>query len=309
MTIRALAQHQSLYPVALGLLMAGSAFLMSPTVGLAQSSSAVPAAEAAARILLPRDAKIVGSRRLGPNQAEVLVDVQGQVSPLIMAESQPGQWQQDLQATLNRTASELQASLQTAELTTAPVPAIGQAEGETLIESTRGASVLIEPISKEEATERALSRSGRQNPFEPLNQVIEAAPISNNPPTLPPPIPIAPPVSNPISADAIAPTPAVAQIATPEPIIVEVTPTPDPAAFAKTVEVSGVIQIDNESYALVSAQGNLPAVVQSGENYSTATIQSVAARGPEVILVEGGEQVIKTVETAEAVPEDEDEAN
>jgi hypothetical protein len=79
------------------------------------------------------------------------------------------------------------------------------------------------------------------------------------------------------------------------------TPTPDPAAFARSVQVSGVIQIGRESFALISAPGTLPAVVQAGQNYQTAQVAKVSVPERQVVLSEGGETVVKTMQNTTVI--------
>ncbi len=289
-----LAQRKSYLSLMAGLLVAGICAGISPSA----SAQSVPAAEAAAQLLLPTDATIVESRLLNPNQAEILVEVRGQISPIVMEQVRPGQWQQDLQATLTRTAEDLQTTAASQPVAQS-VPAIGQT-GETLLEAARGSSQLIPPIDIDEATDAALQRAGRNNPFEPLNVVVQDLEIATFNQDLPV-IPDVPTIDTPILPLNFEDEPVEELPVIPQPTFTQPTPTPDPAAFAKTVELAGVIQIDNESFAIVSAPGDETTVVQTGESYQSANVDIISTPDKEVVLSEGGLQVTKSVDASVVV--------
>ncbi len=278
----------------MGLLILGGPLLLAPRFSLAESiPHAVPAAETAISSLLPAGAEIVGSRFVDPNTAEVLIRTRGEVSTVVMRQSAAGVWQQDMQATLSRGAAEMQAMAE-AQAGQLSIPAFGQAAPESLLESTQSASTLLEPLDPEQETQRALSGAGRNNPFQPLN----AAPVAVEPPP-PPPLPEPPPAPElPALPDLdLAPTPPPVVQETPPP-----TPTPDPAAFAKTVQVSGVISIGQDDFALVSSSGSIPAVVQPGEAYETATVEQISVNDGQVIITEGGERLVKPIDGPPEAP-------
>jgi hypothetical protein len=73
---------------------------------------------------------------------------------------------------------------------------------------------------------------------------------------------------------------------------------PDPAAFAKNVQLTGIIQIDQDSYALMSAKGVLPTVVQAGQNYESAAVAKISSPRKEVILQEAGQTIVKPIDAS-----------
>ncbi len=264
----------------LGILLGSTVGLLclSPCLSpaLANAPSAVPDAELALQPLLPPGSRILRSRRLSNTEAEVWVEFRGGSSPVIMRLNAAGRWEQDLNATLARGASQLQAL---ARQQAAGLPAgFGQtAPDQPPPASLPPASSLIRPADREQETQRALSGAGRADPFVPQN-VRAPEPLPDLPPLpeLPPPPP-----------EGEVPTAG----ATPPP-----TPTPDPAAFARSVQVSGFIQIGGESFALISAPATIPAVVQTGQDYQTAQVARVSVPERQVVLLEGGETVVKTMQ-------------
>lgn len=273
--------------LAVGLLSAGGMlFFLAPRLPLAlANAAAVPEAELAIQPLLPEGSRIVSSRRLSDREAEIWVEARGGLSPVIMRLNAAGIWEQDMSATLARGASQMQALAQqqttnssfgqTALDQPAPPPV------PSLLQATQAASVLIPPADREQETQRALSGAGRQDPFVPQN-IRTPEPEIVLPP-LPPPPPILPPPGNGNGASVAVAPPVSA-------------PTPDPAAFARSVRVSGIVQIGGESFALVSGPGTVPSVVQAGQNYQTANVAGVSAQQRRVVLSEGGENVVKTME-------------
>ncbi len=263
--------------------------LLSGSMAGAQS---VPAAEQAAQTLLPRGSRIVGSMLLSPDRAQVQIERDGQLNWVVMDRTADGQWQQNLQATMELAASELQAQA----FPTSPVTGFGQTAPDTprLLDSTRRAVNLLPAADPELETQRALSRAGRVDPFAPVDPVdttpLLALPdtnLGNLPPLPPTPFPL-PPLEVPTSTAAVPPP-------TPLPPPPVAAPTPDPAEFARSVRVTGLIQIDNESFALVNAPGSGSTVVQTGTRFESAEIRNVSPPSQEVTLQEGGETVIKTV--------------
>jgi hypothetical protein len=265
--------------------------LLGILLGLAGGMSLAPAlanaqavrdAELALQPLLPPGSRILRSRRLSNTEAEVWVEFRGNSNPVIMRLNPSGRWEQDMNATLARGASQLRAL---ARQQTAALP---EGFGQTASDQprplpTQPASILIPPVDREQETQRALSRAGRADPFVPQNV---RAPEPSLPPLDLPPLPELPPLEGEVPVGVATPLP---------------TPTPDPAAFARSVQVSGVIQIGRESFALISAPGTLPAVVQAGQNYQTAQVAKVSVPERQVVLSEGGETVVKTMQNTTVI--------
>ena len=267
------------------LLSAGGMLCLSPRLSSALANEqAVPEAELALQPLLPPGSRILRSRRLSDTEAEIWVESRGGSSPVVMRLNASGRWEQDMNATLARGASQMQAF---ARQQTASLPeGFGQTAPDqpppvpSLLQATQAASSLIPPADREQETQRALSRAGRADPFVPQN-VRAPEPTLDLPPL--PPLPELPPPGNGGEVPVA--------VATPIP-----TPTPDPAAFARSVQVSGMIQIGGESFALVSGPGVIPSVVQAGQNYQTAKVAGVSMPERRVVLSEGGETVVKTMQ-------------
>ncbi|MFT0728290.1 hypothetical protein [Synechococcus sp. F70.1] len=265
--------------------------LLGILLGLAGGMSLAPAlanaqavwdAELALQPLLPPGSRILRSRRLNNTEAEVWVEFRGNSNPVIMRLNPSGRWEQDMNATLARGANQLQAL---ARQQTAALP---EGFGQTAPDQprplpTQPASILIPPVDREQETQRALSRAGRADPFVPQNV---RAPEPSLPPLDLPPLPELPPLEGEVPVGVATPLS---------------TPTPDPAAFARSVQVSGVIQIGRESFALISAPGTLPAVVQAGQNYQTAQVAKVSVPERQVVLSEGGETVVKTMQNTTVI--------
>jgi hypothetical protein len=291
-----------------GLLLAGGvAFLAPRWFPALANEQAVPEAELALRPLLPPGSRILSSRRLSDTEAEIWVESRGGTSPVIMRLNAAGTWEQDMSATLARGASQMQALArqQTVNLPAGfgqtapdqpppPVPSLLQSLPRllrplpdqppppvpSLLQATQAASSLIPPVDREQETQRALSGAGRADPFVPQN--VRAPEPTLNLPPLPPP-PELPPPGNGGEVPVAVTTPLP-------------TPTRDPAAFARSVQVSGMIQIGGESFALVSGPGVIPSVVQAGQNYQTARVAGVSVPERRVVLSEGGETVVKTMQ-------------
>lgn len=279
MSIALLARNGFLPCMIAGIVLAGGVTLS----GRAQDQR-VTAAEAAAERLLPPEATIVGSQALAPSTAEVLAEFRGQLIRVQMQQTGSNGWQPDMSATLIQGAEDLQQLL----AQEGPVASFGQAPAESLLDSTSASTTLIPPVNIEEATRRALDRAGRENPFQPLDVFVPPpAPTGQFPggQTSLPPIAAPPPVELPRLPDpesaSIPPTLA--------------TPTPDPAAFARTVAVTGIINIDGESFAFLNASGQDPAVVGTGDTYQSAQVTQISPQDREVVLSEGGQFVSKEI--------------
>ena len=132
----------------------------------------------------------------------------------------------------------------------------------SLLDTTRAASVLIPPLDVAVETERALRSAGRVDPFVSL---IERD-------TEPLPLP-------PLPGDSLS---------VPEPEV-------DPAAFARSVEVTGIMQIGTDLFALLQSGGSVPEVVPTGGIYQSARVASISVNSGEVVLEEGGERIVKMV--------------
>ncbi len=279
--LKALPARQ-LLSVGILLLSAGGLLCLFPRFSSALAKEqAVPEAEMALQPLLPLGSRILRSRRLSNTEAEVWVESRGGSSPVIMRLNASGRWEQDMNATLARGASQMQDFVrqQTANLLegfgqTAP----DQAPPPVPSLTTQAASSLIPPVDREQETQRALSGAGRADPFVPQN-VRAPEPTLELPPL--PPLPELPPPGTGGELPVAGVTPP---------------PTPDPAAFARSVQVSGLIQIGGESFALLSGPGTIPAVVQAGQDYQTAKVAKVSARERRVVLSEGGETVVKRMQ-------------
>jgi hypothetical protein len=288
--LKSLPARQLSYLV-VGLLSASSILFLAPRLPLALANErAVPEAEQAIQPLLPQGSRVISSRRLSDTEAEIWVESRGGASPVMMRLSPTGTWEQDMSATLARGASQMQSL---AQQQTVSLPAgFGQTAPDqpapppvpSLLQTTQAASSLIPPVDREQETQRALSGAGRVDPFVPQNIRTPEPEIAL--PPLPPP-PVLPPPGNGNGNGNGAPV----AVATPIP-----TPTPDPAAFARSVQVSGIVQIGGESFALISGGGAVPSVVQAGQDYQTANVAGVSARERRVVLSEGGETVVKTME-------------
>ncbi|NJL98720.1 MAG: hypothetical protein HC924_07855 [Synechococcaceae cyanobacterium SM2_3_2] len=274
-----------------GVALAGG--LLSSPMAEAQS---VPAAENAAQVLLPQGSRIVGSMLISPNRAQIQVERAGQVNWVVMDLAPNGQWQQNLQATMELAATELQA-----QASLDPLPGFGQTATDedsrpgSLLDSTRQAINLLPAADPEQETQRALSVSGRADPFAPVDapalSAIELPPLDPGafPPLPPTPFPLPPLGVPPVPGSNLQPP-------VPTPLPPPATPTPDPAQFARSVQVTGLIQIDNESFALVTAPDSSSTVVQTGSRFESAEVSSTSVVNREVILQEGGETVIKSVD-------------
>ncbi|PIK86194.1 hypothetical protein SYN63AY4M2_06910 [Synechococcus sp. 63AY4M2] len=277
---------RQLFSLGILLLSAGGLVCLSPRLSSALANEqAVPEAELALQPLLPPGSRILRSRRLSDTEAEIWVESRGGSSPVVMRLNASGRWEQDMNATLARGASQMQAL---ARQQTVNLPAgFGQTAPDqppppvpSLLQATQAASSLIPPVDREQETQRALSGAGRADPFVPQN--VRAPEPTLNLPPLPPP-PELPPPGNGGEVPVAVTTPLP-------------TPTRDPAAFARSVQVSGMIQIGGESFALVSGPGVIPSVVQAGQNYQTARVAGVSVPERRVVLSEGGETVVKTMQ-------------
>ncbi|WP_017325614.1 hypothetical protein [Synechococcus sp. PCC 7336] len=135
----------------------------------------------------------------------------------------------------------------------------------SLLESTRAASDLIPPLDVEIETDRALSSAGREDPFVPLN--TPSTSTSDLPFELPPLPPI----------DDVAAEPA------------------DPAAFSRGIRVKGLIQIGNDTFAVLEADGVVSEVVRAGDRFESARVASISVNSRQVVFEEGGETIVASV--------------
>jgi hypothetical protein len=133
----------------------------------------------------------------------------------------------------------------------------------SLFESTRAAAGLIPALDIDRETARALQSAGRSDPFAPLNTIASAGETLPNPNSA---VPSLPPITS-----------------------------SDPASFARSVKVSGIVQIGGDVFALLSADGSIPEVLKAGDRYETATVSSVSLSTGQVVLEEGGQSVIALV--------------
>ncbi|MEM9153776.1 MAG: hypothetical protein AAGB13_01895 [Cyanobacteria bacterium P01_F01_bin.33] len=171
------------------------------------------------------------------------------------------------------------------------------ASAQTLLESSRFAAGLIRPLDNRAETNRALGRAGRADPFVPLNITTPPDTSVAEGATVPPVVrPVTAGTSRrPVATSTTPVTPANGNSSSSDTsgqVAVEPEIFIDPAEFAKRVQVSGVVTIGNESYALLSAENTLRDVVQTGDFYETAEVASVSQFGRSVSLSEGGETVM-----------------
>jgi len=132
---------------------------------------------------------------------------------------------------------------------------------------------LIDPLNPEQERARAEAQAGRTDPFQPLDLTIAT------PTPLPPP----PPALVVTNEDGVEVPVAIA------------TPTPDPARFARTVLVSGIMNVDGDIFALVAGDQAVPGIVRRGDRYQTARVVSISFERQEVIFEEGGITVSRRV--------------
>ncbi|MEN9219397.1 MAG: hypothetical protein Q6J68_07280 [Thermostichales cyanobacterium SZTDM-1c_bins_54] len=133
---------------------------------------------------------------------------------------------------------------------------------------------LIDPLDPARERARAEAQAGRSDPFQPLDLSVAT------PTPLPPPPP------------ALTVTTLDGQEL---PLIEPATPTPDPARFARSVMVSGVMNVDGDIVALVTADQAVPGVVRRGDRYRTARVLAISLERQEVLLEEGGITVARRV--------------
>ncbi|MEM9567037.1 MAG: hypothetical protein AAF974_01925 [Cyanobacteria bacterium P01_E01_bin.34] len=136
---------------------------------------------------------------------------------------------------------------------------------QSLFEVTDTVSGLLEPLDLATETERALQGAGRSDPFRPVNQV---APSS-----------IPDPFIEPATVGDLPDLPAI-----------------DPAEFARSVRITGIVQVGNETFALVESPSSVADVIEEGGMYESVKVASISVNTGEVVLQEGGETVVAIVE-------------
>lgn len=154
-------------------------------------------------------------------------------------------------------------------------PSLGTEFLESLLDDSRFIDGLIPPLNPAAERARVASSTGRSDPFQPLNIRPVQPP---EPPTVPdlPTLPTLPNISD--------NTPPFTPPSPPE-------PTPDPAEFAKTVQVAGVIQIGGDTFAVLSSESALSEVVGVGSRYESAFVSSISVTEGQVLLEEGGQTI------------------
>ncbi len=153
-------------------------------------------------------------------------------------------------------------------------PSLGTDVLESLLDDSRFIDGLIPPLDPLAERARVASSTGRSDPFQPLNiRPVQPPEV----PTVPdlPTLPSLPDISD--STPPMPPRP-------PE-------PTPDPAEFAKTVQVAGVIQIGGDTFAVLSSESALSEVVGVGGRYESAFVSGISVPDGQVLLEEGGQTI------------------
>lgn len=176
------------------------------------------------------------------------------------------------------------------------VPQVASAQ--TLLESSRFAAGLITPLDSRTETTRAVNSAGRADPFVPLNVSTPPEPLPEETlvrgtVTRPQPPSIQRPGIPPSTGSGSPSQPVAVGTEGAEPVEPEVFV--DPAEFSRGVQVSGVITVGGESFALLSAQNTARDVVRTGDFYETAQVANVSQFGRSVTLEEGGESVTASV--------------
>lgn len=151
-------------------------------------------------------------------------------------------------------------------------PSLGPNVLESLLDDSRFIDGLIPPLDPLAERARVASSTGRSDPFQPLN----IRPVQ---PPDPPTVPDLPTLPNLDDTPTISLPPSPPQ------------PTPDPAEFAKTVQVAGVIQIGDDTFAVLSSESALSEVVGVGSRYETAFVSSISIAEGQVLLEEGGQTI------------------
>ncbi|MEL7082987.1 MAG: hypothetical protein AAGM36_00680 [Cyanobacteria bacterium J06597_1] len=141
-------------------------------------------------------------------------------------------------------------------------------DSQSLFEVTDTVSGLLEPLDLATETERALQGAGRSDPFRPVNQSA--------------PAPISDPFATTTEPATISNLPDLPAI--------------DPAEFARSVRVTGIVQVGNETFALVESPNSIADVIQEGGMYESVKVASISVNTGEVVLQEGGETVVAIVE-------------
>ncbi len=137
---------------------------------------------------------------------------------------------------------------------------------QSLFEVTDTVSGLLEPLDLATETERALRGAGRSDPFRPVTQA---------PTTLPDPFL----TTEPETISTLPDLPAI-----------------DSAEFAKSIRVTGIVQVGNDIFALVESPSSVADVIQEGGMYESVKVASISVNTGEVVLQEGGQTVVAIVE-------------
>lgn len=145
---------------------------------------------------------------------------------------------------------------------------LAPADSQSLFEVTDTVSGLLEPLDLATETERALRGAGRSDPFRPVNQAAPA-PIFN-------------PVDTTTEPTTISDLPQLPPI--------------DQAEFARSIRVTGIVQVGNETFALVESPSSVADVIQEGGMYESVKVASISVHTGEVVLQEGGETIVALVE-------------
>ncbi|MGK7912417.1 MAG: hypothetical protein AB4050_13205 [Synechococcus sp.] len=136
-------------------------------------------------------------------------------------------------------------------------------ESQSLFEVTDTVSGLLEPLDLATETERALQGAGRSDPFRPVNQAAPSVIID-------------------FETEPTATLPDL--------------PSVDPAEFARSVRITGIVQVGNETFALVESPNSVADVIQEGGMYESVKVATISVQTGEVVLQEGGETVVALVE-------------
>ena len=136
----------------------------------------------------------------------------------------------------------------------------------SLFEVTNTVSGLLEPLDLVTETERALSGAGRTDPFKPANQTTS--------------LPALPALPN--SSEGQVPLPTL--------------PDTDPAEFARSVRVTGIVRVGTENFVLLESPNTVADAIPEGGFYETVQVASISVNSGEVVLQEGGQTVVRFVE-------------
>lgn len=160
---------------------------------------------------------------------------------------------------------------------------------ESLLDASRFIDGLIPPLDPAVERARVASTSGRNDPFQVMSI---RPPVARDPDPIPPLPPAIPQVRDnpPINSGSTTPVTSNPPVSVPVPPRPP-EPTPDPAEFAKSVQVDGVIQIGNDTFALLSSTTTVSEVVSVGGRYESAFVSGISLADGQVLLEEGGQTV------------------